>query len=175
MNRLKYVWFFWMMKLTGWLPDFVPFMAFRGWMLRPCFHSCGRNLQVASRAMIVMPGRVTIGNNVYIAYGSWIQGAGGVWLDDEVMLGPYTILASSNHTSHDNSYRYGPPSTAAIRLGRGAWTGSHVTVTAGVTIGEGGACAANSVVTRDVNPGSVVAGVPATELASQRVSLDAEK
>ena len=41
------------------------------------------------------------------------------------------------------------------------WIGDKVTILPGVTIGEGALVAANSVVTKDVPPFSVVAGSPA--------------
>ncbi|MFH1843166.1 MAG: acyltransferase [bacterium] len=164
MSKLKYVWFVFVMKATSWLPDFVPCMRLRGTLLRPIFQACGRNFQICSHAVILAPHRVTIGDDVYIAYGSWVQGSGSVTLGDQVMLGPYSILASSNHSQLDGSYRFGPPRTAPIVLERGSWTGSHVTVTAGVTVGSGAACAANSAVTKDVPAMAVVGGVPAKRL-----------
>jgi len=113
---------------------------------------------------VVYPTRVELGNDVLLAYGSWVQGFGEVRIEDEVMLGPYTVLASSNHTKLDGSYRKGPPDAAPIVLKRGAWTGSHVVVTAGVTIGRGAACAAGAVVTRDVPDHAIVGGIPARVL-----------
>ena len=111
--------------------------------------------------MIVGSSNVSIGDNVYIAYGCWIQGSGGVILEDEVMLGPYTVLASANHTKKNGSYRFGEGSQVPIVLNRGSWTGAHVVITAGVTVGCGAACGAGAVVVRDVPDDSVVAGVPA--------------
>jgi len=72
-------------------------MWLRGLLLKPCFKRCGRSFQICSRAMIVHASNVSIGDNVYIACGCWIQGVGGVTLEDEVMLGPFTVLASSDH------------------------------------------------------------------------------
>lgn len=163
-SKLKYVWVHSVIRLTGILPDLVPILRMRGWLIRPALGSCGRDFQVSSHVVLLSPDHIVVGDNVYLAYGSWIQGYGGVRLGDQVMLGPYTILATSNHTSKDGSFRYGTPDTSPITLRRGSWTGSHVTITAGVDVGEGAACAANSVVTRDVAPGSVVAGVPARVL-----------
>lgn len=161
---LKQVWFTFVTKLTGILPDFKFVMAFRGFLLKPCFRRCGRNFQICSNAMIVYTSNVSIGNDVYIAYGSWIQGVGGVTFEDQVMLGPYTVLASSNHTRLDRSYRFGPGALAPIVMKRGCWTGSHVSIMGGVTIGTGAACAAGAVVTRDVPDDAIVAGVPAKVL-----------
>jgi len=163
---LKYCWFIFVMKwLTGLLPDLTPIMRLRGFLLRPCLKSCGPNFQVCSGAMIVYSANVSIGHNVFIAYGCWIQGVGSVTLEDEVMLGPYTVLASSDHRVKGGSYRFGGGRTAPIVLKKGAWTGAHAVITAGVTVGSGAACAAGSVVTRDVPDGAVVGGVPARDLS----------
>lgn len=49
------------------------------------------------------------------------------------------------------------------RVGRGASIGSHATILGGVTIGDDALVGAGAVVTRDVPPAAVVAGVPARE------------
>jgi len=158
---IKYCWFVFIMKLTGGLPDFKFVMRARGWLLRPSFARCGRNFQICSGAMIVYGSNVSIGDDVYIAYGCWIQGVGGVTLEDQVMLGPYTVLASSNHLKKDGSYRFGGGEHKPIVMRKGSWTGAHVVITAGVEVGPGAACAAGAVVTKDVPPHAVVGGVPA--------------
>lgn len=47
------------------------------------------------------------------------------------------------------------------RIGHDVWIGDNVVVVAGVTIGDGAVVAAGAVVTRDVEPYEIVAGVPA--------------
>ncbi len=158
---LAYTWFSLVMGFTGFMPDFTAVLKLRGWFVRACFRTCGRNFQIASGVRILFTTRVSIGRDVYIAPGCWLQGVGGIELGDEVMLGPYTILATNNHTKVGGSYRYGPGSAAPIRLGRGSWTGAHVVVTAGRMVGDGAAVAAGAVVTEDVPANGVVGGVPA--------------
>ncbi len=46
-------------------------------------------------------------------------------------------------------------------MGRNVWIGSNATILQGVTIGDGAVVAAGAVVTRDVEPNTVVGGVPA--------------
>lgn len=158
---IKYIWFYMIMKITGILPDSQIVMRFRGFLVHPSLLKCGKNFQIASGAMIIYPSRVSVGNNVYIAYGSWIQGVGGINLEDEVMLGPYTVLASSNHTKQNESYRFSKGIHLPISIGHGAWIGAHVVVTAGIKIGNGSACAAGAIVTKDVPSNVVAGGVPA--------------
>jgi len=55
-------------------------------------------------------------------------------------------------------------SKGPTRIGDNVWCGAHVVVTSGVTIGERAVVGANSVVTSDVAPYSIVGGVPARVL-----------
>jgi acetyltransferase-like isoleucine patch superfamily enzyme len=136
-------------------------MQMRGWLLRPSFKTCGRNLHVARQVTINFSSRLEIGHNVYIATGCWLHAWGGIMLEDEVQLGPYAVLVTGNHTREGGSYRYGPSRLAPIRLCRGSWIAAHATVTKGVTIGCGALVAANSVATRDVPEFALAGGVPA--------------
>src|SRR5262249_32279909 len=49
-----------------------------------------------------------------------------------------------------------------VTIGSDVWTGHHVNIMPGVTIGDGAVIGAGSVVTKDVPPYAIVAGVPAT-------------
>ena len=161
MRLLKYLWFHLVMSATGWLPDLRPVLRARGFLLRPSFKTCGRNLQVARRVTINFSSRLEIGRDVYIGMGCWLHARGGITLEDEVQLGPYAVLATGNHTRQHGSYRYGPRKLAPIRLCRGSCVAAHATVTKGVTVGCGALIAANSVATRNVPEFAVAGGVPA--------------
>ena len=54
------------------------------------------------------------------------------------------------------NYEYAKP----VVIGANCWLAANVTVTGGVTIGEGCVIGAGSVVTRDIPPHSLAAGVP---------------
>ncbi|MCU1343558.1 MAG: putative acetyltransferase [Candidatus Acidoferrum typicum] len=161
MRILKYFWFHLVTVATAWLPDFRPFMRIRGFFLRPCFKSSGGNLQVARRVTINFSNRMEIGRDVYIATGCWIHAWGGIVIEDEVQLGPYSVLVTGDHTLKDGSYRYGPSSLAPIRICHGSWVAAHAVVTKGVTLGRGALIAANSVATRNIPDFAIAAGTPA--------------
>ena len=149
------------MLATGWWLDFWPFLRLRGFLLRPAFQSCGRNLQVGRQVAVNFPNRLEIGRDVFIATGCWLHARGGIVLEDEVQLGPYAVLVAGDHTEIDGSYRFGESAVAPIRVCRGAWVAAHATVTKGVVIGRGALLTANSVATRDVAPFTMAGGVPA--------------
>ena len=50
---------------------------------------------------------------------------------------------------------------APIHIGKNVWIGANATVLAGVTVGDGAVVAAGAVVTKDVEPNTIVGGVPA--------------
>jgi maltose O-acetyltransferase len=104
---------------------------------------------------------IEIGRDVYIATGSWIHGWGGIVLEDEVQLGPYSVLVTGDHTLKDGSYRYGPSALAPIRICHGSWVAAHAVVTKGVTLGRGALLAANSVATKNIPDFAIAAGTPA--------------
>jgi maltose O-acetyltransferase len=161
MRLIKYLWFHLVTLATSWLPDLKALTRTRGFLLRPCFMSCGANLQVASRVTINYSSRLEIGRDVCIATGCWIHAWGGVVIENEVLLGPYAVVVSGDHTLEGDSYRRGPSSLAPIRLCHGSWVAAHAVVTKGVTLGRGALLAANSVATKNVPDFVVAAGVPA--------------
>jgi acetyltransferase-like isoleucine patch superfamily enzyme len=158
---LQYLWFHFITLAIGWLPDLSPVLRLRGFLLRPAFKSCGRNLQVARRVTVNFTNRLEIGSDVFLAMGCWLNAAGGIVLEDEVQLGPYAVLAAGDHTEIDGSYRFGLSNLAPIRICQGAWIAAHATVTKGIVIGRGALLAANSVATHDIPPFTMAGGVPA--------------
>ncbi len=77
-------------------------------------------------------------------------------IGDDVALAKGVVIRDCDSHSID-----GARDRAPIRIGHHVWIGTGAIVLKGVTIGEGAVIAAGAVVTRDVAPGSLVAGVPA--------------
>lgn len=152
--------FHFLCNLYNIFPPVGKYLSWRGKMISRYLASCGKNLKVASRVNIYDPSKLTIGDNVYIGYNTYI-GGGNVELDDEVIIGPFVCIVAGNHTQKEGSYRFGKYEYGKIKIGRGTWLGAHTTITANVTIGQGCVVAANAVVTKDVPDFTMVGGVPA--------------
>lgn len=166
MNKLvrlfRYDWplhFFFL--VSNWLPDNVIFLRLRGALARHFLGSCGSNLRLGRNVTFYNPSNVHLGRDIYIAYGCWINAGDKIHIDDEVIFGPYCIVASTNHSRQNGSFRYGPTKSAPIKIGCGCWLASHVTVTAGSEIGDGSCIAAGAVVTGKIPPGVLAGGIPA--------------
>lgn len=172
MRHLKNCWYFFVVKLTWFLPDFDPIQRLRGWLVKPCFKKCGRRFRIQSGVMIPNASNVEVGDDVALGYCVWIQGYGGVVLEDEAGIGPFSVLASLEHLREGGSYRSSGPNSKLLVTGRPIVLKrrclllSHVVVVPGVTIGEEATVAAGAVVTHDVPARAVVGGVPAKPLRS---------
>ena len=102
---------------------------------------------------------VTIGKRCFIQQCCTFFGRGGIEIGDDVFIGPKCNLITINHdVNPDNrSATYGKP----IKIEDKVWLGINTTILPGVTLGYGCIVGANSVVTKDVPPMTIVAGNPA--------------
>lgn len=69
----------------------------------------------------------------------------------------------------------GRPSTGETSVGRDVWIGARSIIIRGVSIGEGSIIAAGAVVTRDVEPYAIVAGVPARKIGERFTEQSSRK
>lgn len=114
--------------------------------LFPPFHcDFGRNL--------------VLGRGVFINSGCHFQDQGGITIGDGALIGHNVVLATLNHDP--SPARRATLLPAPIVIGEKVWIGASATLLPGVHIGDGAIVAAGAVVTRDVPPRTIVAGVPA--------------
>ena len=102
---------------------------------------------------------IKIGKDVFVNSGCCFQDQGGVTLGDGCLVGHNVVVATLNE--HEDPDRRGARTAAPIVVGKDVWIGAHATILKGVTIGDGAIVAAGAVVTRDVPPNTIAAGVPA--------------
>ena len=106
---------------------------------------------------------IRIGRDCLIGEFSVIRGQGGVTIGDRVYTSPLVQVAAVNHVFSDPTRPFVEQGITAqgITIEDDVWIGAGAIVTDGVTIGRGAVVAAGAVVTRDVPPHTVVAGIPA--------------
>lgn len=102
---------------------------------------------------------IELGKNVFINHGCTFLDLGGIKVEDDVMIGPQVCVVTENHPLNPADRK--ALVTKPITIKRNAWIGANATILPGVTIGENSVVAAGAVVSKDVPPNTVVAGVPA--------------
>ena len=102
--------------------------------------------------------RMTIGKNVTINKGATILSPGQVVIEDNVLIGPEVKITTVDHDLHDrhNLFHFGK-----VTIKENAWICIGAIICPGVTIGKNAVVAAGAVVTKDVEPNTIVGGVPA--------------
>ncbi|HSQ21286.1 MAG TPA: DapH/DapD/GlmU-related protein [Coriobacteriia bacterium] len=129
------------------------------------FESRGRDVFIAEGFWAEYPDRIRFGSSIGLNRGCFINGGGGVTIEDWVLIGPgVTIYSQTHDLGGDASLPLALRGDIRkpVHVGHGAWLGANSTVLAGVTVGENAVVAAGAVVSKDVPPGAVVAGVPAS-------------
>lgn len=152
------------MLLTGLIPNSDPANKIRGTLLRPFFKKAGKNLQIASGVIINHIDKLSVGDDVYIAHNVWINATGGISIDDKVIIGPFSVIVTTEHVFENGFVSNGDSLIAPINIGKGTWLASHVVLTSGITIGEGCLVSAGAVVTKDIDKNTMVGGVPAKNI-----------
>ena len=110
-------------------------------------------------------GVIEIGNHVSFNSNVHINACKGgrIVLGNDVLVAPNVVLRTSDHitSSLDIPIREQGHKAGVIIIEDDVWLGANVIVTGGVRIGQGSVVAAGAVVTEDVDPYSIVGGVPA--------------
>ncbi len=109
-----------------------------------------------------------LGDEVFIGDECLLDLADSIQIGDQVTLAERVlILTHTNVGYHDHPLqKHFPATTTPVILDRGCFVGAQAVILPGVRIGERSVVAAGAVVTEDVAPDSVVAGVPARFIRS---------
>jgi acetyltransferase-like isoleucine patch superfamily enzyme len=117
---------------------------------------------IATLEIAVGPeGLLEIGDSVFINYGCSLGVTKSIKIGKNCSIGTHVIMMDNDFHRMEPERRNERPESRPIVLEDNVWLGARAIVLRGVTIGEGSVVGAGSVVTRDVPPRSVAAGVPA--------------
>ncbi|MDD5362983.1 MAG: DapH/DapD/GlmU-related protein [Ignavibacteria bacterium] len=115
----------------------------------PRWLKIGNNTSIGHRVILDARGRITIGNSVNISTGVWIWTA-----------------------QHDTNSKIFDVYIKPVVINDYAWVSCRSIILPGVTIGKGAVVAAGAVVTKDVEPYTIVGGIPAKPIGKRTEDLD---
>jgi acetyltransferase-like isoleucine patch superfamily enzyme len=140
----------------------------------------GRHVTVGRYAMIRPSGYygreigegLRVGDDSNIGPYSYIGCSGFIEIGKEVLMGPRVNLLAENHIFEraDKTIRSQGVKREKIHIQDNCWLGGGCTILAGIEVGYGSVVAAGAVVTKNVPPYSIVAGVPAKIIRSRKAS-----
>ena len=130
-------------------------------------------------------GEIIIGDYSYVGPNTSIWSGLKIWIGNRVLIGPNVCIFDTDIHPLDSNDRHrqfvdiitvGQPSWVNLRdkeviIEDDVWIGTNAIICSGVTIGQGAVVAAGSVVTKDVEPYSVVAGIPARKVSERTRDL----
>lgn len=150
---------------------------FRTKILRVMGVLVGRN-SIISHGVFFGGKNVYIGDFVFINIGCFFDGSAPIRIEDYSRIGPYCRFLTGSHEYRASEIRRDPRDQtigAPISVDLGCWIGMGSSIMPGVSIGRGVVVGASSLITKDVNNNSLVAGVPAKVIKELPTTLDGVK
>lgn len=118
---------------------------------------------------ILSPSNIEIGNNCAINSHTLLDGRGGkIIIKDNVDIAREVNIWTLEHDPHDDFHK---TKGGNVIIENDVWIASRVTILPNITIGKGAVIASGSVVTKDVPPMSIVAGIPAKVIRQRKSKL----
>lgn len=108
-------------------------------------------------------GHIEMGNNVYINSFTVLNGHGGLKIGNNVLIAMHVSIVPSNHNFNNKQIPINQQGNTnkGITIEDNVWIGAGARILDGVTIGTGAIVAAGAVVTINVEPRTIVKGIPA--------------
>ena len=134
----------------------------REFLCRHIFDQVGRHVNIEKNVFFGGGRNISIGDNSGIGINGRIQGP--LSIGKNVMMGPDVIIYTRGHNYEDTSIpmmKQGDSKACKVVIEDDVWIGARVVILPGVTIGKGSIVGACALVSKDVEPYSIVGGVPA--------------
>jgi acetyltransferase-like isoleucine patch superfamily enzyme len=141
-------------------------LASRDQQLRALLGRAGQRLLIEQPFRCDYGFNIEVGDNFYANFNLTILDANKVVIGDNVFIAPNVGLHTSGHPLDARRRNAGLEYAWPITIGHNVWIGAGVNVMPGVRIGDNSVIGAGSVVTRDVPPNVVAAGVPCRVMRS---------
>lgn len=108
--------------------------------------------------------KLTLGEGTIIGDNALLDARSGIIIGKSVNLSSNVSIYTEQHNHRDPYFACNQNEEKKVTIDNRAWIGSNCIILPGVHIGEGAVCCAGCVVTKDVEPFAVVAGIPAKKV-----------
>lgn len=150
---------------------FIPSNELRKWMYKALGCKIEKNVVIHYKTEIRSPKNLFLGKGTIIGDNAILDARSGLTLGQNVNLSSNVSIYTLQHDHRDPNFACNRNRKSSVEIDDRVWLGSNVIVLPGVHIGEGAVCCAGCVVTKDVEPYSVVAGIPAKKVSERSRDL----
>jgi maltose O-acetyltransferase len=106
--------------------------------------------------------RIELGDGVGFNYGCYVNGYGGLRIGHRTIVGPYVMIHTANHEIAQGQTIVEQGWVGrSVEIGADCWIGMGVCILPGARLGDGCVVGAGSVVTGELDSGSIAVGNPA--------------
>jgi len=162
-RALRFMWG--VVYATLFRPSPRPVHAWRRWLLRCFGATIGEHCHIYPAAKIWAPWNLVCGNVVAIADDAVVYNPARIVLGAHCTISQGAYLCAATHDYDDARF---PLIALPIAIGAYAWICARATVQPGIRVGEGAVLGLGAVATRDLEPWSVNAGVPARRIKDRK-------
>jgi maltose O-acetyltransferase len=128
----------------------------------------GRHSYIFSGASFTTRGNFSIGDHTTINDHCRLDNRAGLFIGDNVSISPEVCILTADHDPQDPEFG---GRNRAVTIADYVFIGTRAMILPGVTLARGAVIAAAAVVTRDIEPLSIVAGSPAREIRKRNPDL----
>ena len=112
--------------------------------------------------------RIQIGTSTYVNRYTMVDASQSIRIGSNCMIGPFCYITDHDHgTAASTLIQSQELISRPVVIEDDVWIGAHVCILKGVRLGKGSVIGAGSVVTKNVGPCEVVAGVPARVVSTR--------
>lgn len=129
----------------------------------------GGGTSIHRRCKFFHVGKLSVGNNTVINFGCYLDNRRGITIGNNVGIAHNTKIYTLGHDLNDPQFK---TKGTTVTIKDNVFIFSNALIMPGVTIGEGAIVLAGSVVTKDVEPWTIVGGNPAKKIRERSREID---
>ena len=165
---VKYPYFFIANYCLNYIIAYIPIWQIRRIFYRLLGMHIKKNTKIDMGQTIIYPHKISIGCDTHINRNCILDGRGVLIIGNNVSISCRVNLITGTHDINSINFNYVQKS---IIIDDDVWIGINSTILTGVHIGKGAIVAAGAVVTKDVPPYTIYAGIPAKKIGVRNSEL----
>lgn len=148
------------------LTTYIPSHTIRNFIWRSFGLKLGSGSTLHTGVRVFDPRNIKIGEGTIVGYRSFIDGRTDVTIGNHTDIASEVMIYSSEHDIKSSDFH---ATLSTVKIGDYVFIGPRAIILAGVNIGDRAIVAAGAVVTKDVEAGSIVGGVPAKVIGEREL------